>query len=91
MFFPPSILRVRIVSGGQRKRNIFIPLILLWPPVLLIALLTLPLMAIMAIFDPRAVWAVLRTIGRFALFCSDARGMHVEIHNAGDNILLYLR
>jgi len=68
-----------------------IPLILLWPPVLLIALLLLPLVAIVAVFDPRAVWAVLRSIGRFAVFCSDARGLHVEIHNAGDNILLYLR
>ena len=91
MFLPPSILRVRIVSGGQRKRNMLIPLILLWPPVLLIALLLLPLVAIVAVFDPRAVWAVLRSIGRFAVFCSDARGLHVEIHNAGDNILLYLR
>ena len=91
MFFPPSILRVRIVSGGQRKRNTFVPLILLWPLAGLVALLMLPLMVIVAIFRPRAVWRMLKTAGRFAVFCSDARGLHVEIHNARDDILLYLR
>ena len=91
MFFPPSILRIRVVSGGQRKRNTFVPLILLWPLVLLISLLMLPLAAVVAIFRPRAVWKMLKTVGRFAVFCSDARGLHVEIHNTNDNILVYLR
>ena len=91
MFFPPSILRVRIVRDGQRKRNMFVPLILLWPLALLVALLMLPLMAIVAIFRPRAVWMLLKAFGRFAVFCSNARGLHFEIHNARDNILLYLR
>ena len=91
MFFPPSILRVRIASGGQRKRNMFVPLILLWPLAGLGALLMLPLMAIVAIFRPRAVWTILKASGRFAVFCSNARGLHFEIHNARDDILVYLR
>lgn len=69
----------------------FVPLILLWPLVLTGALLILPLMAIVAIFCPRAVWRMLKAAGRFAVFCSDARGLHVEIHNARDDILVYLR
>ena len=69
----------------------FVPLILLWPLVLLGALLMLPLMVIVAIFRPRAVWRILKTAGRFVVFCSDARGLHVEIHNARDDILFYLR
>jgi hypothetical protein len=69
----------------------FVPLILLWPLVLLAALLMLPMMAIVAIFRPRAAWMVLKGVGRFAVFCSNARGLHVEIHNARDSILFYLR
>ena len=69
----------------------FVPLILLWPLVLLIALLMLPLMAIVAIFRRRGVWRMLKSAARFAVFCSDARGLHFEIHNARDDILLYLR
>jgi len=69
----------------------FVPLILLWLLVLLVALLMLPLMVIVAIFRPRVVWRMLKAAGRFAVFCSDARGLHFEIHNAHDNILVYLR
>jgi len=69
----------------------FVPLILLWPLAGLIALLMLPLLAIVAIFRPRGMWRMLKAAGRFAVFCSDARGLHFEIHNARDNILLYLR
>jgi hypothetical protein len=69
----------------------FVPLILLWPFVLLGVLLMLPVMVIVAIFRPGAVWRILKTTGRFAVFCSDARGVHLEIHNARDDILIYLR
>ena len=91
MFFPPSILRIRILRDGQRRRNTFVPLILLWPLVMLLVLLMLPLMVIVAIFRGRAVWRMLKALRRFAVFCSDARGLHLEIHNANDDILLYLR
>ena len=69
----------------------FVPLILFWPPAGLVALLMLPLVAIVAIFRPRGVWKMLKAAGRFAVFCSDARGLHVEIHNAHEDILVYLR
>jgi len=91
MFFPPSILRVRITVHGERKRNTFVPLILLWPLVLLAAILVLPLVAILAIFRPRSAWWILKAAGRFAALCSDARGLHVEVHNAKDDILVYVR
>lgn len=68
----------------------FVPLILLWPLVLLGGLLMLPLMLIVAIFRPRAVWRTLKAVGRFTVFCSDARGLHLEFRNARDDILIYL-
>jgi hypothetical protein len=91
MFFPLSILRIRIIRDGQRKRNMFVPVLLIWVFALLLALLMLPLMAIVAIFRPRAVWAMLKTVGHFAVLFGKTRGLHVEIHNARDDILLYHR
>ncbi len=78
------------MRDGQRRRNVFVPLILLLPLVLLIILLMVLLMVMVAIFRPRAMWTLLKAIGRFAVFCCHARGLHVEIHNARDDILLYL-
>jgi len=69
----------------------FIPVILLCVLAGLVALLMLPLMAIVAIFRPRAVWRMLKTSGHFAVFFSKTRGLHVEIHNARDDILVYHR
>jgi len=69
----------------------FVPLILLWPLAVLVALLMLPLLAIVAIFRRRGVWKILKAGLQFAVLFSDMRGLHFEIHKADDNILLYLR
>ena len=69
----------------------FVPLILLWPLAVLVALLMLPLMVIVAIFRPRGAWRILKAGLQFAVLFSDMRGLHFEIHNARDNILLYIR
>jgi hypothetical protein len=69
----------------------FVPVIVIWLLVLLVTLLILPLMAIVAIFRPRAVWTMLKTAGRLAVLFSKTRGLHVEIHNARDDILVYHR
>jgi len=70
---------------------VFVPLILLWPLAIVVLLLMAPLLVIVAIFRWGAVWRLLKALGRFAVFCSDARGLHIEIHNERDDILLYLR
>ena len=80
-------MRLRIVSNGQRMRNMFVPLFLIWP---LVLILMLGPLAVLAIFRPGAVWRILKAIGRFAVWASDARGIHIEIRNTRDNILLYL-
>ena len=84
-------MRVRIVRHGLRLRNLFVPLILLWPLALIVALLLLPLLAIIALFRPRGVLRILKAAARLAaLFCT-MRGLHLEIRKASNNILLYLR
>jgi hypothetical protein len=80
-------MRLKIVSDGRKMRNLFVPLILIWP---LIPIVMLGPMAVLANLNPRGAWRVLRAFSRFLIFCSDARGMHIEIRNARDNILLYL-
>ena len=68
-------------------RNMFVPLFLIWPIALI---LILPPIALLAIFNAKAVWRLLKAAARFAALSSDARGMHIEIRNDRDNILLYL-
>ncbi|MBT3198772.1 MAG: hypothetical protein HN350_02550 [Phycisphaerales bacterium] len=87
MFFPPSLLRLRIVRNGQRQRNLFVPLIIIWP--ILLAGMLVP-MAVMAILNHKAAWRTIKAICRFASLASDARRTHIEISNTRDNILLYL-
>jgi len=89
MFFPLSILRVRIVRDGQKKRNTFAPVILIVLVVLILTLLMTPLLLIAAILQPRGVWKLLKTVARFAMLFFKTRGLHVEINNERDNILIY--
>ncbi|MDP6046322.1 MAG: hypothetical protein QGG25_11985 [Phycisphaerae bacterium] len=89
MFFPLSILRVRIVRDGTRKRNLFVPVVLIACAVLILSLLMTPLLLIAAIIRPHAIWKMLKTFGHFAVLFFKTRGLHVEINNERDNILIY--
>ncbi len=42
MIWPPSVVRLRIYENGRRKMNLWLPVYVLWPPVVLIALLLAP-------------------------------------------------
>jgi len=89
MFFPLSILRVKIVRDGQRKRNLFVPVILVVLGVLLLTLLMTPLLLIAAIFQPHAIWKMLKAFARLAIMFFKTRGTHIELNNQRDNILIY--
>jgi len=41
MTMPPMVVNLRVVSGGERKVRLWIPMFLLWPLVLVLALLAL--------------------------------------------------
>ncbi len=43
MTMPPMVVDIRVVSGGERKVRLWIPMFLLWPLVLVLVLLALVL------------------------------------------------
>jgi len=89
MFFPLSILRIKIVRNGIRKRNMFLPVVLIWLTIAILLLLAAPLMILMAIFRPRPVRMMLKAIWRFLVFFSRTRGLHLEFNNERRSILIY--
>ena len=42
MIWPPSVLRVQFYENGRSKKNLWLPVFAIWPPVVLIALLLAP-------------------------------------------------
>ena len=92
MIWPPSLLRVRI-QNGRRRFGLWLPLILLWPPIVLIALALFPIVLVLA--------AVLWRKGRgrtlllsgpllFRLFCS-LRGLQVEVVKPSAHVFIAFR
>jgi len=67
----------------------FLPVIVVCLGVLILALLLAPLMLLAAIFNPHAIWKMLKAFGHFAVFFFKSRGTHIELNNQRDNILIY--
>ena len=42
MTWPPSVVRLQIYENGRSKKNLWLPVCVLWPPLVLIALLLAP-------------------------------------------------
>jgi hypothetical protein len=79
MIFPPSIMRVRILEGGRRRRNLWLPLLLLWPIVTVAGLAGLPVLFVLMAVRPRMPWRVLLALPwAFLVFCR-FRGLRVEL------------
>ena len=80
MMFPPSILRVR-VRNQQHHFSLWLPLFLLWPVLMVLALLLLPLLLIAAVILSYKGWGIpLLMAGPviFGLLCA-MRGLKVDI------------
>ena len=88
MIFPPSMMRVRITRNGRRKWNLWIPLVLLWPVVLVLGLALLPLVLFWAAVKGkvRPTLAALPTM--LLIFCA-LRGMRIETAEHDESTLLY--
>ena len=88
MIWPPSVVRLRIYENGRRKKNLWLPVCVLWPPVVLIALLLAPV-AVPALWlaagRGRRRQAVMAGPVLFRLFCA-LRGFYFEAGNPGNGI-----
>ena len=88
MIWPPSVVSLRIHANGQRKKILWLPLCLIWPPVVLIALLLAPL-AVPVLWLAGGRGRLRRTVlagpALFRLFCA-LRGLCFEAGNPGNDI-----
>ena len=74
MTFPPSLLRVRIRTR-RRRIGLWLPLILLWLPALVVAILASPFVLVTACpTGVRSAHCRLRVANASALPCGAARG-----------------
>ena len=92
MTFPPSLLRVR-VQTHRRRVGLWIPLILIWPFVLLLGILLYPLVIVAAIiFWPRGWGRPILLLGPllFGLFTA-IRGLEVRVEQPSTRVLVSFR
>jgi len=92
VIFPPTILRVRVGRRGRRRFGCLVPLLLLWPLLLVACLVALPLAGLVALVGSRARGRRLLAAGPKTLwvFCC-LRGLHVELGDADGTFLIYLK
>lgn len=92
MMLPPSILRVRVLDDDSRV-SLWIPLILVWPLVVVIYLLFLPCIIVAAILTWRRGWGRPILLGGpalFRLYCS-LRGLEINVTETNQSVLVYFK
>ena len=81
---PPAIVVIRRVENGKRKLRLFLPVFLLWPVALVIALALLPFLLIPAVLYPFAspVRKFFRAMHAAIISCCALRGLAFETESA---------
>ena len=92
MIWPPSVLRVR-VRNGKRRFGLWLPLFVIWPPIVLFALALFPIVLVLAAL----LWPWRRSrlllLGGplfFGLFCS-LRGLSIEVESSSKQVVVVFR
>ncbi len=84
---PPALLRLRIQSGKRRIR-LWIPLVLLWPAVVLMVILGTPVVVLAAAFCWHRGWGrPILVAGPVLLYTlASLRGLHIDLDSDGDRV-----
>jgi hypothetical protein len=89
MMCPPSIMWVRI-RNRRRRFGLWLPLFLIWPVVLVLGLVLLPLLLICAAVLWPTGWGRPLLLGGpviFSLLCA-LRGLKVEVNQPSEQVLI---
>ncbi len=92
MNLPPSLLRVR-VQNSKRRLGLWLPLFLVWPPVVLFALALFPFVLVLAALLWRKGWGrpvLLAGPTFFRLFCA-LRGLVIDVEDASDQVYIAIK
>ena len=89
MIFPPSLLRVQ-VQGTSHRVGLWLPLLLAWPPVLLIGAALFPFILGVSVLTWRNGWGkalLLAALYFYRLFCA-LRGLRIEVENPSQHVYI---
>ena len=92
MIWPPSVLRLRIHSQ-RRHFRLWLPLLLVWPLMVVILLALSPLILVLAIILwPSGMGKPLLLAGPllFRVFCA-LRGLEVNVEQPSERVLISIR
>ncbi len=92
MIRPPFVLRVRI-RNGNRRFGFWVPLFMVWPPIILLALGLFPLVLVLAaLLWPTGRGKPLLLAGPlfFGLICS-LRGLRVDVEGRSGQVFIALK
>ena len=90
---PPAVLRIRVVEHGKKQVGLWLPLVLVWPLLLLLALVIAPLVIIAAVLlwpSGRGKAILLSGPSLYALLCS-LRGLTVQVEGIDEQVLIAIR
>ena len=90
MIFPPSLQRVRVQTPKHRI-GLWLPLFVIWPFALLLAVVLLPFVLITAMLTRNRGWSKTILLSgplAFNLFCA-LRGLEIRVDQRGQKVLVY--
>jgi hypothetical protein len=90
MMLPPAILRLRVVENKRRKIALWLPIFLLWPPLFLLIVASLPLILVLALafwWHTKARKVVKSIVPVFDAICS-LRGLTVDVESEEEKVLI---
>jgi len=88
MIWPPSILRVHIADAQRTRIRLWLPLFIVWPILLIITALLLPVLVLVAMvfYICRLGWLVRAALILPQLLAA-TRGLRVNINGSGGQIV----
>ena len=92
MIWPPLLLRLRI-RNGKHRFGLWLPLFLVWPPVVIIVLALLPFVLVLsALLWPTGRGRPVLLAGPtfFGLYCS-LRGLMIEVKSPSGQVYIAFR
>ena len=89
---PPLFLRLRI-QNSHRRFGLWLPLFLIWPPVLLLGLALFPFVLVLAVLMWPSGWGrplLLTGPATYRLVCA-LRGLLIDVHSPPEQVYISFR
>ncbi len=90
MMIPPVFVRIRLIENGGRRIRLWLPVVILWPLAVVVAVIFAPVAAVAAIVSlgSRSVRKALRKIWRVMVVIFSLRGLLIQMKDKNDEVLI---